>query len=103
MRRKTSARINSFHTSIFLLHLGNIKWFFFRFSDSPSDSESALADAEEGLGGRGFGVGGDILFLPINSTYVPGKSPFSCPGTDAQIREDGESGLVSLIKVIIGS
>lgn len=39
-----------------------------RFCDSPSDSESALAEAEGGLGGRGLGVGGDILFLPINST-----------------------------------
>ncbi len=48
------------------------------FSYSPSDSESVLTDAAEGgLGGRGFGVGGDILFLPMNSTYVPGKSPFS--------------------------
>lgn len=47
--------------------------------DSPSDSESALTDAADGgLGGRGFGVGGDIRFLPTNSTYVPGKSPFSC-------------------------
>lgn len=46
---------------------------------SPSDSESALTDAADGgLGGRGFGVGGDIRFLPTNSTYVPGKSPFSC-------------------------
>lgn len=45
---------------------------------SPSDSESARTDAADGgLGGRGFGVGGDIRFLPTNSTYVPGKSPFS--------------------------
>lgn len=65
-----------------------------KLSDSPSDSESALADTEGGLGGRGFGVGGDILFLPINSTYVPGKSPFSCPSTDAQIKEDWEMRLV---------
>lgn len=53
--------------------------FYYVWIYSPSDSESALADAEDGgLGGRGFGVGGDILFLPTNSTYVPGKSPFSC-------------------------
>lgn len=67
-----------------------------KLSDSLSDSESALADAEGGLGGRGFGVGGDILFLPINSTYVPGKSPFSCPSTNAQIREYWETRLVSV-------
>lgn len=51
----------------------------FRNGYLPSDSESVRTDAADGgLGGRGFGVGGDILFLPTNSTYVPGKSPFSC-------------------------
>ncbi|TNN52221.1 hypothetical protein EYF80_037577 [Liparis tanakae] len=39
------------------------------FWSSPSDSESVLKDAADGgLWGRGLGVGGDILFRPMNST-----------------------------------
>lgn len=64
-------------TSLFALFLVSVFTVIQLYS--PSDSESALTDvADGGLGGRGFGVGGDILFLPTNSTYVPGKSPFSC-------------------------
>lgn len=41
------------------------------YNYSPSDSGSVLARSDvegRGLGGLGFGVGGEIIFLPTNST-----------------------------------
>lgn len=67
------------HNPACLIAASDLVWMQLNSPCSESESVSVLkapGATGRGLRGRGFGVGGEIHFFPINSTYVPGKSPF---------------------------